>query len=207
MNIQMSVNQTLADAILRQDMYGARVALVAGADPNACFQDRSMLGWLEGAAERFTEMDGERWLGVLRALLEAGADPNQPTDGHPGDPVYLLHFASQCALVPAMELLLRHGADPNLLVDGTDTALDWAVGDAGFIQLQLPEEYVGHPLPEYPPPSNAEFDAQGLAFNLWMLSRHQRGIELLREAGARHGYELRTAAAGPPSTPAFPPGQ
>ena len=157
-----------------------------------------MLGRLEGAAERFTEMDGERWLGILRALLDAGADPNQSTDGPSGNPAYLLHFASQCALLPAMGLLLQHGADPNLRVDGTDTALDWASDDAAFIQIdKLPEEYVGRSLPEYPLPSDAEFDARGLVFHRWLMSRHQRGIELLREAGALHGHELRTAATGP----------
>jgi ankyrin repeat protein len=155
-----------------------------------------MLGQLEGAVERFTEMDEEPWLGILRALLEAGADPNQPIDGLPDGPGYLLHSASMLALVPAMRLLLHHGADPNLLVDGTDTALDWAVGDAIYTRLQLPEEYASDPLPEYPPPSDAEFDAQGLTFHLWMLSRHQRGIELLRHAGAKHWSELATGTPG-----------
>ena len=157
-----------------------------------------MLGWLEGAAARFTEMGGERWLGILRTLLDAGADPNQSTDGPSGDPAYFLHFASQCALLQAMGLLLRYGANPNLLVDGTDTALDWASDDAAFIQIdKLPEEYVGRSLPEYPLPSDAEFDAQGLVFHRWLMSRYQRGIELLSEAGALHGHELRTAATGP----------
>ena len=194
----MLATRILADAIRKQDLQGVLQALAAGADPNAYFEGLSMLGRLEGAAERFTEMDGERWLGILRALLDAGADPNQSTDGPSGDPAYLLHFASQCALLPAMGLLLQHGADPNLRVDGTDTALDWASDDAAFIQIdKLPEEYVGRSLPEYPLPSDAEFDAQGLVFHRWLMSRHQRGIELLRGAGALHGHELRTAATGP----------
>ena len=194
----MSANQALVDATLKQDLQGVRDALAAGADPNAYFKGISMLGWLEGAAARFTEMGGERWLGILRTLLDAGADPNQSTDGPSGNPAYLLHFASQCALLPAMGLLLQHGADPNLRVDGTDTALDWASDDAAFIQIdKLPEEYVGRSLPEYPLPSDAEFDAQGLVFHRWLMSRHQRGIELLRGAGALHGHELRTVATGP----------
>ena len=198
MDVQTPANQALADATLKQDLQGVRDALAAGADPNAYFKGISMLGWLEGAAARFTEMGGERWLGILRTLLDAGADPNQSTDGPSGDPAYFLHFASQCALLQAMGLLLRYGANPNLLVDGTDTALDWASDDAAFIQIdKLPEEYVGRSLPEYPLPSDAEFDAQGLVFHRWLMSRHQRGIELLREAGALHGHELRTAATGP----------
>ena len=198
MDVQTPANQALADATLKQDLQGVRDALAAGADPNAYFKGISMLGWLEGAAARFTEMGGERWLGILRTLLDAGADPNQSTDGPSGDPAYLLHFASQCALLQAMGLLLRYGANPNLLVDGTDTALDWASDDAAFIQIdKLPEEYVGRSLPEYPLPSDAEFDARGLVFHRWLMSRHQRGIELLREAGALHGHELRTAATGP----------
>ena len=198
MDVQTPANQALADATLKQDLQGVRDALAAGADPNAYFKGISMLGWLEGAAARFTEMGGERWLGILRTLLDAGADPNQSTDGPSGDPAYFLHFASQCALLQAMGLLLRYGANPNLLVDGTDTALDWASDDAAFIQIdKLPEEYVGRSLPGYPLPSDAEFDAQGLVFHRWLMSRHQRGIELLREAGALHGHELRTAATGP----------
>ena len=197
MDVQTPANQALADATLKQDLQGVRDALAAGADPNAYFKGISMLGWLEGAAARFTEMGGERWLGILRTLLDAGADPNQSTDGPSGDPAYFLHFASQCALLQAMGLLLRYGANPNLLVDGTDTALDWASDDAAFIQIdKLPEEYVGRSLPEYPLPSDAEFDAQGLVFHRWLMSRHQRGIELLRGAGALHGHELRTAASG-----------
>lgn len=197
MDVQTPANQALADATLKQDLQGVRDALAAGADPNAYFKGISMLGWLEGAAARFTEMGGERWLGILRTLLDAGADPNQSTDGPSGDPAYFLHFASQCALLQAMGLLLRYGANPNLLVDGTDTALDWASDDAAFIQIdKLPEEYVGRSLPEYPLPSDAEFDARGLVFHRWLMSRHQRGIELLREAGALHGHELRTAASG-----------
>ena len=198
MDVQTPANQALADATLKQDLQGVRDALAAGADPNAYFKGISMLGWLEGAAARFTEMGGERWLGILRTLLDAGADPNQSTDGPSGDPAYFLHFASQCALLQAMGLLLRYGANPNLLVDGTDTALDWASDDAAFIQIdKLPEEYVGRSLPEYPLPSDAEFDAQGLVFHRWLMSRHQRGIELLRGAGALHGHELRTVATGP----------
>ena len=197
MDVQTPANQALVDATLKQDLQGVRDALAAGADPNAYFKGISMLGWLEGAAARFTEMGGERWLGILRTLLDAGADPNQSTDGPSGDPAYFLHFASQCALLQAMGLLLRYGANPNLLVDGTDTALDWASDDAAFIQIdKLPEEYVGRSLPEYPLPSDAEFDAQGLVFHRWLMSRHQRGIELLRGAGALHGHELRTAASG-----------
>ena len=197
MDVQTPANQALADATLKQDLQGVRDALAAGADPNAYFKGISMLGWLEGAAARFTEMGGERWLGILRTLLDAGADPNQSTDGPSGDPAYFLHFASQCALLQAMGLLLRYGANPNLLVDGTDTALDWASDDAAFIQIdKLPEEYVGRSLPEYPLPSDAEFDARGLVFHRWLMSRYQRGIELLSEAGALHGHELRTAASG-----------
>ena len=197
MNAEIPASQALVDAILKQDVPGVRSAFSAGADPNAYVDGISMLGWLEGAAGRLTEMDGERWLGMLRALLDAGADPNQSTDGPPGEPAYILHAVSQCALLPAMAMLLRYGANPNLLVDGADTALDWACEDADFIRMdKLPDEYAGCSLPEYPLPTDAEFDAQGLVFHRWLMSRHQRGIALLREAGALHGHEMGVAANG-----------
>ena len=183
--------QQLVDAIRRQSLEGVQVALAAGADPNAYVENISMLGMLLGVVERFTEMDGERWLGILRALLDAGADPNQSIDGPSSEPFYFLHAVSQFAQLPAMRLLFQYGAHPNLLVEGTDTALDYASGDADFIQTcKLPEEYVDQQLPEYPPPSDAEFDRQGLVFHLWLMSRHQRGQVLLREAGALHAREL-----------------
>lgn len=192
----LDVIPQLVDAIRRQSFEGVRVALAAGTDPNAYVERTSMLGWLFGSPARLTEMDGEQWLEILRALLEAGADPNQSIDEYPDKPAYLLHDLAQHALLPAMRLMLEFGANPNLLDDDGDTALDLACTDANFVKsCKLPVEYVGRELPEYPLPSDEVFDRQGLAFHLWLMSRHQRGGELLRKAGALHARELPMVTA------------
>ena len=185
----MNSNQLLADAIRKQAPEDVRAALAAGADPNGYIERSSMLGLMEGAAYPPSEMDRDPWLCILRILLESGADPNQPVDDYVG-PGYLLHYFAQHAQLPAMRLMLEFGANPNLLQDGEDTALDLATGDAGYVACELGEHYQGHPLPEYPRPTEQEHDGQRTAYLLWLLSRHQEGCALLRGAGALRAREL-----------------
>ena len=149
-----------------------------------------MLGLHEDEIWRISERYTESWLGILRALLESGADPNLTTNRKHA-PDYVLHAMSEQAVVPAIRMLLEFGANPNLLVD-RETALDWQAGDESYIETcHLPDEYKGKELPEYPVPTEAEYDDHyGPICTRWLVSQHQRAHVVLREAGALYSTEL-----------------
>jgi hypothetical protein len=127
------------------------------------------------------------WRAILKALLVAGADPNQPTDQRFGD--LLLHALSQHSHLQAMQILLDHGADPNLLSEG-DTALGWLCFDYSFEETcNLSPWYKGRVLPEYDATQEALEDEE--TASLWLVSRHQRGWAMLRQAGGLRAWELR----------------
>src|SRR5262249_25443425 len=68
---------------------------------------------------------GVRHLGVVRLLLERGADPNIRDEG---DNAYPIHFAAERGDLPVVSLLVDHGADT--VGAGTTHELDvlgWAV--------------------------------------------------------------------------------
>ena len=187
-----SVDQQLTAAIERQSLDEVRAALAAGADPNAYAGEYSMLGLHENAEWRITGKYSETWLSILRALLEAGADPNQSVSLYAGGPDLLIHSLSQFAVLPAIRMLLDFGADPNLLQDG-ETALDCANADASYTETcELPEDYKGRVLPDYPMLTDEEYDDHyNLATQRWMMSKHQQAYAILRKAGALAAWELK----------------
>lgn len=191
--MEASVVQQLVDAIKRQSLEEVRAALAAGADPNAYVGKQSMLGLHADEEWRITGKYSETWLGILRALLEAGADPNQSVSLYPGGPDLLLHSMAQFAVLPAIRMLLDFGADPNMLQD-RETALDCALTDASYTETcQLPEEYKGRVLPDYPMPTDEEYDEDALESRRWLMSQHQKAYPILRSAGALFGWELKEA--------------
>ncbi len=60
---------------------------------------------------------------IVRALLDAGADPRERGRSCPP-----LHASSQLKRPDLMEMLVEHGADPNRIYRGV-TAAEWAGGD------------------------------------------------------------------------------
>ncbi len=180
--------QQLLTAIKQQSLEGVKAALALGADPNAYDgEGKSMLGRHGNQAGLLLECERPSWLGILEALLVAGADPNLPSDQRFGE--YLLHSLSQHSLLPAMRLMLDHGADPNRICEG-DTALDVLVLDYSYEETcNLPAWYKGRVLPEY---QAAEHDLEDDGNRaIWLVSRHQRGWAMLRQTGGLKAWELR----------------
>ena len=179
----------LLAAIKQQSLEGVKAALALGADPNAYDDEgQSMLGRLDDAAGLVLEYEQPSWLGILEALLVAGSDPNLPSDRRFGD--YLLHGLSQFSLLPAMRLMLDHGADPNRVCDG-DTALDVLSFEYSFEETcNLPAWYKGRVLPEYETPQDDDLEDEKTRA-IWLVSRHQRGWAMLRQAGGLNAWELK----------------
>lgn len=83
-------------------------------------------------------------------MLESGANPNQSLVSYRGEPEFMLHALSQFGVAPGIRLMLEFGAHPDLLQD-SDTALDIQSFEQRFTEVcQLPDEYKGRVLPEYP---------------------------------------------------------
>lgn len=183
-----NAQQQLLAAIKQQSLDGVKAALTLGANPNAYEQEESMLGWLGNAFDLLIEYESPSWLDVLEALLEAGADPNRPSDRRFGE--YLLHGLSQHSHLPAMRRMLDHGADPNLVCDG-DTALDVLCFDYSFEETcNLPAWYKGRVLPEYETPQADDLEDEKIRA-MWLVSKHQRGWAMLRQAGGLRAWELK----------------
>lgn len=178
--------QQLLAAIKDQSPGNVKVALAAGADPNAYADDRSMLSWHESKAGLLLEYEQPTWLDILEALLVAGANPNLSTDQRFEE--FLLHSLSQGSILTAMRLVLDHGADPNLLCEG-DTALNWLDSDYCYEETcNLPAWYKGRVLPEYEATPDDLDDYETAA--IWLVARHQRGWAMLRQAGGLCSWEL-----------------
>ena len=128
----------------------------------------------------------------MRALLESGANPNQSLVSYRGEPEFMLHALSQFGVAPGIRLMLEFGAHPDLLQD-SDTALDIQSFEQRFTEVcQLPDEYKGRVLPEYPLPTTNECDEyDGPVYQRWLMPQHQRAHAVLRKAGALHAWELK----------------
>ncbi|MFZ4538427.1 hypothetical protein [Propionivibrio sp.] len=177
----------LLAAIKQQSLEGVKAALALGADTNAYDQERSMLGWHEDAVALLLEYEQPSWLAILEALLVAGANPNLPIEQRFLE--YLLHALSQHSHLAAMRLILDYDADPNLVSEG-DTALSRLNLDYSFEETcNLPDWYKGRVLPEYEAPQDDLEDRE--TASIWLVSRHQRGWAMLRQAGGLNSWELR----------------
>jgi hypothetical protein len=101
----------LRDAINKGDAAGVRAAVKAGADLTVL--PGTELPPLQDAIATNAK-DAGRWLGVIRALLEAGADPSGPPGANP--PLCALAnetFIDLQTLIEGLKALLDHGADVN----------------------------------------------------------------------------------------------
>jgi ankyrin repeat protein len=143
----MAVSDELVEAVEQHDVDGVMRLLAAGADPNepdregvrpltiAAHTPEAVVAALleHGADPEVADAEGSTPLylvavagetGKARRLLEAGADANRisagPTDGSP------LCAAACWGYRETVELLLAHGADPNLAEDEHMTPLAWA---------------------------------------------------------------------------------
>jgi hypothetical protein len=189
MEVHMSIesDQALINAIKAQSLPDVLNALAAGANPNAYIKDVSILGLHDDAVWPTSRKYGDNWLAILDTLLKHGANPNLPADY--GTP--LLHSLTLHPVLPGIEMLLAAGADPNLIAEG-ETALDWHSMDASYVETcGVPQEHKARVLPDYPLPSDDEWDSESLNAQLWLLSVHQQAYRILRKAGARFAWEMR----------------
>jgi uncharacterized protein len=103
-----------------------RLLISMGAEVNSPSQNPMQVRPIHSAA-------AGRHLGVLAALLEAGADPN----ARQADEFVPLHAAAQNGDVEMVSLLLAHGADPSLKTSDGRDALTFArqSGSQGVIEI------------------------------------------------------------------------
>ncbi len=172
-----------------------RLLLAKGADPNAKSPD------FEGNALNvaFSRMNGMTLLGrdddptpakraqamaVVKALLDAGANPNIPVKIATQSMTPLMQ-ASQAGMADLVQLLLEGGADPNVTNAGRYTALDYAV--------------------DRPPPYMSSTDADRLAAVEALLKAgakvNRSGADKVTpiERARRSGYPAIVAALSKPS--------
>lgn len=128
------MSEELFDAILRGDVPGIAEALDAGADINAT--QAQMPGWrpLQVAIEAIDEEGAP--LDVLRVLLEHGASINDWDRCKDSTPVLMAVCRSQ---PESVQLLLAHGADPDVTGGEGDTAIRCAAadGDTAMVDILL----------------------------------------------------------------------
>lgn len=132
----MDPTSKLAQAVSAGDIVAARGALQDGADPNHLEGPDTdsilnvAVNWTQDAAVRFA---------MAELLLESGADPNLPQNKNMTPLASaLLHMDTEL-----VRLLLDHGANPNLVVDGPESTFDWAHFDYRFYvwDLQIPDGF------------------------------------------------------------------
>ena len=182
----MKHEEQLINAIKQLSLAGVQSALAMGANPNAYFNNYSALGWLHESCGLLIEHENPTWLAILKTLLDAGADPNQSIER---DNEYLINALSQFSHLSAMRILLDYGANPNFVTEGF-TALGILKFDHSYEETcNLPDWYKGRVLPEYETPENLEDNR--IEDAIWLVSRHQRGYAMLRQAGGLLDWELR----------------
>jgi ankyrin repeat protein len=71
---------------------------------------------------------------IVETLLKAGADPDRVEDTHGWT---ALIWAAKQGYDAPVELLLRHGANPDIRDDRQLTAADWARGEGHALTLRL----------------------------------------------------------------------
>ena len=100
-----------------------RVLIAAGADVQATARNAFKVQPVHAAA-------GSRNLDILRAVLEAGGNPNVPQQ----QGFVPLHEAATSGNRAMAELLIKHGANPRLANDAGKTSIDLAT-EKGHIEL------------------------------------------------------------------------
>ena len=85
--------------------------------PNPSLKDAG--GWTPLYWALYGEDYEDETIDIVRALLEAGADPNIMSQ----DVLPPIDVAAKQGNASAVKLLIEHGADPNLSASGLDTAL------------------------------------------------------------------------------------
>ena len=119
-------SNSLAKAIDAGDAAGVREALVAGADPDFLPDDddspliRCLQLGLGGMYDSlYCRVTRKQQLEVLAALLEGGADlQSKVSDSAVGEVMENLERGDERTAIGLLELLFKHGADPNALCGG-----------------------------------------------------------------------------------------
>ena len=129
---------TIADLLLaRGARYTMYIAALRGDDRyihDALRRDRSLANEEDTCHHRPISAAARRGdIGVVRALLQHGADPNLPEEGAPrGHALWVAVHDRRHELV---RLLLAHGADPNAMVESSGTPMDMARKDPELLTL------------------------------------------------------------------------
>jgi ankyrin repeat protein len=98
-----------------------RLLMAAGADVNAV-ASTGETPLICAAMARHRGKTDDKTRALLALLLDGGADPNAQSKGGTS----ALYWCALCSMPRSVELLLRHGADPQLPQDNGETPLDAA---------------------------------------------------------------------------------
>lgn len=123
--------------------YPGMIALIkAGANP------QQKAGELNASLLKFAigtiQVGPERNLSLLAALLEGGTNPDTATDADSAAPL-LIAVSSQDSL-PAIKLLVEHGADVNIRSSGGDVPISRAMMTLGLAEVEYLLDKGGDPV-------------------------------------------------------------
>jgi len=182
-----SAQHRLLLAIEAADIEAARQALAAGADPNAVVDRASPL--VDAIGSGPLRENRIVYLGTVRILLDAGADPNLPDEDGTSGALFEAVLVNDAEV---MALLLAQGGNPNFLVDG-QSLYDWAAWDYAF------EARENRQLPGTEEPSAADC-ATSEARLSWLYRMASKygfpapdHLRVMREAGAMTTAEMQAS--------------
>ena len=132
--------RSVADALLaRGARYTIYIAALVGDEQyvrDGLRRDRSLANYEDTCHHRPISAAARRSdVGMVRLLLEHGADPNLPEEGAPRG--HALWSAVDARAREVVRLLLEHGADPNAMVESSGTPTNHARRDPELYQLLL----------------------------------------------------------------------
>ena len=132
--------RAIADTLLaRGAQYTIYIAALLGDEQyvrDALRRDRSLANFEDTCHHRPISAAARRSdVGMVKLLLDHGADPNLPEEGAPRG--HALWSAVDARAREVVQVLLDHGADPNAMVESSGTPTNHARRDSELYQLLL----------------------------------------------------------------------
>lgn len=126
----------------------------------------------------------EQRLLLVKALIQAGAEPNFRDSEGNGDALFAAVLEQDAEV---LEVLLANGADPNYLVDGPESLYDWAEFDYRYEAWELNE-------PIEPSDRDSESEDHWLAYLVrcseFLGFEAPKHLQVLRRYGALTAREI-----------------